>query len=130
MKPIVFYFDDEAVLLEIFREMFGDEYDVRTTDSLSEARRMLAECAPDIIISDWSMPEISGIDFLREAREICPQSFRVLLTGFAQVGDMIAEISKGVVQLFIPKPWNEREMRQALERALMQIRFDTKRKSA
>src|SRR5918911_1830114 len=126
MKPSVFYFDDEAVLLEIFREMFIDDYDVQTTTSLSEARRIISECAPDIIISDWSMPEISGLDFLREARDMCPQSFRIMLTGFAQVGDMIEEISKGVMQLFITKPWNEMEMRRALERALLQTRFDTK----
>jgi|SRR5918911_3086257 DNA-binding NtrC family response regulator len=130
MKPSVFYFDDEAVLLEIFREMFIDDYDVQTTTSLSEARRILSECAPDIIISDWSMPEISGLDFLREARESCPQSYRIMLTGFAQIGDMIEEISAGVVQLFIPKPWTEAAMRQALERAILQARLETKRRSA
>ena len=128
MKPTVFYFDDEQVLLDIFQETFSDQYDVQTTTSLSEARRILLECTPNIIITDWSMPEISGLDFLREARETCPRSFRIMLTGFAQVGDMIEEISAGIVQLFIPKPWNEVELRQALERAILQRRSDTERK--
>jgi DNA-binding NtrC family response regulator len=118
VKPSIFYFDDETVHLDIFREMFGDEYDVSVASTLSEARRIISEYAPDIIISDWSMPEISGVDFLREARAARPHSFRIMVTGVGQVGDVIAEISTGLVQLFITKPWNEAEMHRALERAL------------
>jgi DNA-binding NtrC family response regulator len=119
VKPSIFYFDDELVLLDIFREMFSDEYEVWTAANLSEARRIISECTPDIIISDWSMPEISGIEFLREAAGLCPRSFRIMLTGFAQVGDMINEIGTGVIQLFISKPWDEEQMRQALFRATL-----------
>lgn len=117
MKPSIFYLDDEAVLLDIFKEMFSDQYEVQTATTVAEARRVIANCAADIIISDWSMPEMSGIEFLREAARLCPNSFRILLTGFAQVGDMIKEISSGVVQSFIPKPWAEEQMRVVLERA-------------
>jgi FixJ family two-component response regulator len=91
---------------------------VQTASTLAEARLMLAQC-PDILISDWSMPEISGIDFLREAAESCPKSFRIMLTGYGQVGDVIEEISAGLVQLFITKPWNESEMRKVLERSTL-----------
>lgn len=118
MKPSIFYFDDEVVLLETFAEVFQDEYDVQTASSLSEARRMLSDC-PDIIISDWKMPGISGVDFLREAARLCPNSFRVMLTGHGQVWDVIDEITAGVVQLFITKPWSEDKLRKALERAIL-----------
>jgi DNA-binding NtrC family response regulator len=119
VKPSIFYFDDQLILLEMFREMFGDEYEVRTASTLSEARRIISERAPDVIISDLSMPEISGVDFLREAESVCPDSFRIMLTGFAQVGDLLDEIGKGIVQYFIPKPWEEEQMRKALERATL-----------
>lgn len=116
MKTSIFYFDDEVILLELFREMFGDEYEVRTASALSEAQSMLSTC-PDIIISDWSMPEISGTEFLQQAAEACPESFRILLTGFGQLGDMIEEVSSGLIQFFLAKPWNELQMRRVLERA-------------
>ena len=119
MKPTILYFDDEIVLLDIFYEMFRHEYEVFTAATLSEAHKIASEHAPDIIISDWSMPEISGIEFLREAAELYPQSFRIMLTGFAQVGDMIKEIGAGVIQLFISKPWSEEQLRRALERATL-----------
>lgn len=118
MKPSILYFDDEEMQLSLFAEMFCGEYEVRTASTLIEARRILLSC-PDIIISDWSMPEISGIDFLREAANSCPESFRILLTGYGQVGEVIDEVGRGVIRLFIPKPWDETEMRTALERALL-----------
>jgi DNA-binding NtrC family response regulator len=111
------YFDDEEALLTLFREAFGDRHKVRTASTLAEARRELASCAPDVVISDWSMAESTGVEFLREAARACPGSFRVLLTGQGHVGDFIAELGAGVVQLFITKPWTEGGMRKALERA-------------
>jgi DNA-binding NtrC family response regulator len=116
MKRSVFYFDDDAKLLDIFQEMFEDEYDVRTTTKLAEARSMLSECAADIIITDQSMPEISGSEFLREAIVKCPDSFRIMLTGYSVVGDVYGDITKGLIDVFIVKPWQEEQMRQVLER--------------
>ena len=117
MPHIIFYFDDDATQLEVFQKTFGDRYDVRTAATLAEARRVLSECTPDIIISDQKMPEIEGTEFLREAAAVCPESFRVLLTGAISVGEVLPEVGSGVVQFFAPKPWSEEEMRETLERA-------------
>jgi DNA-binding NtrC family response regulator len=117
MKRSVFYFDDEAEQVDVFEEMFGGEYDVRTATTLKEARRLLAEGDPDIIISDLKMPEIEGTEFLREAARMCPHSFRILLTGYGQIGDVIGDVSSRIINLFVTKPWTEDHMRQVLGRA-------------
>jgi DNA-binding NtrC family response regulator len=117
MKQAIMYLDDEVPLLELFQQMFGEDYDVRTAGSLEEARRMLSERPADIIISDQHMPEISGTEFLAEVAQEYPLSFRVMLTGSMLAGEAIPEILSGIVQLFIAKPWDEQEMRRALERA-------------
>jgi DNA-binding NtrC family response regulator len=78
---------------------------------------MLTECAADIIISDQKMPQIKGVDFLREARQSCPASFRILLTGQVRVGAVMNEISAGIIHAFLAKPWTEERMRELLERA-------------
>jgi DNA-binding NtrC family response regulator len=62
----IFYLDDDSSQLELFEEMFGAEFDVRTSASPAEARRLLAERAADVVIGDQSMPEMDGTDFLRE----------------------------------------------------------------
>ncbi len=98
--------------------MFGDDYDVHTAATLEEARRVLAACDAEIIISDQLMPEIEGTEFLREAARACPHSFRILLTGHATVGEVIGELSTGIIHLFEAKPWREERMREILERAV------------
>jgi DNA-binding NtrC family response regulator len=114
----VFYLDDEQDLLDIFREMFGKTYNVQTAISLAEARGMLADCPFDIIISDQNMPDIRGDEFLREAATLCPESFRIMLTGQAFVGEMFKEIAAGIIQSFVRKPWDKDEMSKVLERAV------------
>lgn len=121
MKPSIFYFDDEATMLDLFEEMFGNEYEVRTATTLAEARRMLSEQPANIIISDQSMPEISGMEFLSEVAELYPTSFRIMLTGSMLAGEAIPEISSGIVQLFVTKPWDNQTMRQMLERASLHV---------
>lgn len=117
MKQIILYFDDEKVLLDIFRELFNDDYDVRTASSLEETRRVLSECSPDFIISDLSMPEISGIEFLREASRKYPHSIRILITGFGELfQEEIDKADRRLINYFIPKPWREPELRSVLER--------------
>ena len=116
-KRSILYLDDEVNCLMVFHHFFSGEYDVRTAANLDDARRALAERPADIVISDQAMPEISGTDFLREVSRAYPRSLRVLLTGSICVGNALREISSGVVNLFMAKPWTEAEMRRALERA-------------
>ena len=120
MKRTVFYFDDEAMLLDIFQQMFSDDYEVYTASTLSEARRVLAERPIEIVISDQDMPEISGTEFLCEVAAQYPTSYRVMLTGYMSVGEALPEIGSGIIHLFIAKPWEEENMRRLLERASLQ----------
>lgn len=117
VKRTILYIDDEVACLNIFQEMFGGEYDVRTTATLGDARRMLAERPADIVISDQAMPEIKGTDFLAEVAAAYPSSYRVLLTGSIDLFGVMPEVGAGLVQIFVPKPWVEEEMRRILERA-------------
>lgn len=113
----ILYFDDEAACLDIFKEMFGAGCEVRTAQTLKEARSALDEMAFDLVFSDYSMPEITGLTFLQEVAAAQPGSYRVMLTGALCVGGVIAELSRGVIHLFLKKPWSEQDVRTALELA-------------
>jgi DNA-binding NtrC family response regulator len=121
VKASIFYLDDEEVLLNLFNEVFGEEYEVRTTSILEEARKMLEERASDIIISDQKMPEIKGTDFLREIARLYPKSYRILLTGNIGLIEVAGEIGEGIIQTYLPKPWTEGQMREVFERAIVEI---------
>lgn len=111
------YLDDEVAQLDLFEQMFGDDYDVRTAETAPDARHMLAERAADIVISDQRMPDMKGSEFLREVAARHPSSYRILLTGNSKLVEVMQEISSGIIHLFLTKPWTEQHMRQALERA-------------
>lgn len=119
----IFYFDDEVGCLDIFENFFGDEYHIRTATSLAVAHRMLSEHPADIVISDQIMPEIEGTGFLRDVARRWPESFRVLLSGGATLGNVLPEISGSTIQQFIAKPWVYQEMSQALERACASLKL-------
>ncbi|HYY93026.1 MAG TPA: response regulator [Pyrinomonadaceae bacterium] len=118
MKRSVLYLDDEPGCLDLFREVFGVEYDVRTASSTDEARRMLAARPADVVISDETMPGTTGKVFLAEVADSYPATYRVLLTGRITVGVALREISAGVVQAFVTKPWSRGDINRVLERGL------------
>lgn len=113
----ILYFDDEPACLEVFRATYGGDHTVRTVETLQEARRALIEDSFDLIISDQVMPEISGTAFLRESARTHPQSYRVMMTGNTCVGEVLNELSAGVVKFFVPKPWSNATMQQVFEQA-------------
>ena len=129
MNLTILYVDDESELLTIFELMFGGDYNIKTSDNPIDALRMLAECPADIIISDQMMPQMSGTEFLRMTARLCPDAFRIMLTGNAIVGDVFAEIASGIINIFIPKPWSDVQMKGFLTMAETTLarRSNTKR---
>jgi DNA-binding NtrC family response regulator len=119
-KRSILYLDDESICLDVFHHTFSEEYDVRIAKTIAEARQAMAEHSSDILISDQTMPDTSGIDFLREAAIAYPSSVRVLLTGSMCCGEALREISTGTVNMFVTKPWNEEDMSKVLLRASLE----------
>jgi DNA-binding NtrC family response regulator len=127
VKQAIFYIDDEVGCLKLFQEMYGGKHHVRTAATLGEARRVLAEQPADIVISDQTMPEITGSDFLMEVSKAHPSSYRVLLTGSVGCAQVMPEIGSGIIHFFVPKPWTQQDMLQMLERAA--VHFDALKKA-
>ena len=117
MKRRILYLDDEAASLRLFAGLLGESYEVRTAQTLAEARVLLAARPAEIVISDQLMPEIEGTEFLREVAAKYPASCRVMLTGTVTLGHVLPEIGNGLIQFFLTKPWTEQAMLEVLERA-------------
>jgi DNA-binding NtrC family response regulator len=124
-KRSILYLDDEAGCLDVFYQLFSDEYDIRIAQTCAEACRSLLERPADIIISDQAMPGMNGTDFLSEVARSYPQSIRMLLTGSICVGMVLPEISTGNINIFISKPWTVPNMRRALLRADLDFQLRT-----
>ncbi len=112
--------DDEInVLRSLERTFLDDSYEILTASSAAEGLAVLRGTAPvQLVISDYRMPEMSGVEFLREVCRQWPDTVRIVLSGYADTGVVIAAINEGEIYKFIPKPWNDDELKVTVKNAL------------
>lgn len=109
--------DDEERILRSLGLLLRMNYEVITTTQGSEALRILREKKIHVIISDQRMPEMTGTDVLRQAKDISPDTVRLLLTGYADLDATIAAVNEGEVFRYINKPWGPKELRDTVAQA-------------
>lgn len=119
-EQVVLFVDDEKNILSTLRRLCRREaYTVLTAGSGAEALDLLAERPASVIISDYRMPEMTGVEMLARAKDIIPDSIRIILSGFADTQSVVEAINKGEVYRFLSKPWDDQELltviRQSLE---------------
>ncbi|MEO0898488.1 MAG: adenylate/guanylate cyclase domain-containing protein [Bacteroidota bacterium] len=113
----ILYVDDEPNNLTVFKATFRRSYKVFLANSGEEAIKILGEHDIHLIITDQRMPEMTGVEFLTEIRSSFPDPVRMILTGFSDVESIIDAINDGQVSRYITKPWDEQELRMAIENA-------------
>ena len=117
MKKAVLYVDDNVHNLNSFRATFRRDYDVHIAESAKEGFDILEKIPIKIIVADYKMPVMTGVDFFAEVLKLYPDTVRILLTGYADITAVIGAINQGQVYRFITKPWDEQELRVSLENA-------------
>lgn len=107
--------DEEYVLSSLKRLLMDEEYEVLTAASGPDGLAILKTTAPvQVVLSDYRMPGMNGVDFLGEVRELWPDTVRIILSGYTDAAAMVSAINKGGIYRFIPKPWNETELKVSL----------------
>ncbi len=116
---ILFVDDEKNVLKSLKRVFLDDDYEIITATSGSEGLDVL-EKNPDIqlIISDYRMPGVNGVDFLRTVYERWPDTVRIVLSGYADTAAVVSAINEGRIYKFIPKPWNDDELKGTVSNAI------------
>lgn len=114
----ILYVDDEDPNLTVFEAAFEDYYSVLTASSARQALEILRREDVHLVIADQRMPEMTGVQLLEALIEECPDTIRIILTGYVDVEDTIKAINAGRVYRYITKPWNERELKIIIDRAL------------
>jgi response regulator RpfG family c-di-GMP phosphodiesterase len=115
----ILFVDDEENILSSFKRLLRNEnYTILALDNPREVKSIMEHTVVSLIISDQRMPEINGLDLLKEAKELYPDTVRILLTGYADVQVAIKAINEGGVYRFISKPWSDEELRIAIRQSL------------
>lgn len=122
-KPAVVLVDDEDMILTSIRTllMLESDYEVEAFTNPLDAVRHLENHTVDVIVSDFLMPGMTGIQLLAKAKELQPEATRVLLTGHADKSSAIQAINQVALFQYLEKPWDNTQIllviQQGVERA-------------
>ncbi len=117
--------DDEENILRALRRTLtvndGSAYQftVEIFTSPAAALQRADEIKFDLVLSDFRMPEMDGVQFLRQFRDKQPDAARLILSGYADLEGIIGAINEAQIFRFIPKPWHDADLRVTLTQALV-----------
>lgn len=109
--------DDEVEILNSLKRLLRKEFDIHTYSDPNLALGALAQESFALIISDMRMPVMDGATFLTQAKDVSPNSVRLLLTGYSDLESTSRAINEGNIFSYISKPWDNTELKQILNRA-------------
>jgi len=118
--PCVVLVDDDELVLSTLRtllELDGGFQVLEFTDSLRAAEE-LGRLPVDIVISDYLMPGMNGVELLKMARSVQPEAMRILLTGFADKQNAIRALNEAGIYQYLEKPWDNDQLLMVLQNAL------------
>ena len=130
--PSILIVDDEDMVLSSLRGVFTlqTDYDIHEANTPKNAIAQLERTPIDVVISDFLMPEMNGIELLKEVKKLQPETVRLLLTGYADKENAIKAINEVGLYHYLEKPWDNDALlnivRNALEEKSLKRELATK----
>ena len=119
--------DDEPGILSALRRVFatakpedvgGEPVAVEAFADPEAALARAAEQPFDLVISDYRMPKLSGVEFLERYIALQPGSARLILSAYTDLDGLVGAINRARIFRFLSKPWHDVELKLAVRQAL------------
>lgn len=121
MEPKILFVDDDANILAGFQRQLRGKFQIDTALGPEPGLEKVANSASyAVIVSDLRMPGMDGIQFLARARELVPDSVRIMLTGYADLKTAVDAVNQGNIFRFLTKPCEPKVLEMALEMGVSQ----------
>ena len=117
MARLLIVDDEKNIRLSLVRFFDSLGYQVSEAENGAQARTMLTESRFDLLLTDFRMAEMNGLELLKEARRIHPDILVILMTAFATVESAVAAMKAGAYD-YVTKPFSLEEIQLLVERAL------------
>jgi signal transduction histidine kinase len=120
-KPgVLVIVDDEPMVTSSIKTMLvlETEYQIYTFNNPVVALAEIAAIAPDVVISDFLMPEMDGIAFLKQVKTLLPETTLILLTGYADKNSAIEAINSVGIYRYVQKPWDNDELKLNIQNGM------------
>ena len=128
-KTRVLFVDDEPLVLEGLRRSVSHEFAAELAAGPEQALEKLRRSGPyPVVVSDMRMPGMDGAEFLATVRTLCPDSIRVMLTGYSDMEVAIRAVNEGRVFQFLSKPVESRTMLETLRACVAHYNATCKQK--
>ncbi|WP_369751157.1 response regulator [Pseudogulbenkiania sp. NH8B] len=109
--------DDPFVTDLVSRELRNASYRIRVANDVDAAFELLTCHQVGVVLSDQSMPKLTGTEFLGRVKQLYPQTVRLLFSAYRNFELATAAINLGAVHHFLTKPWNPNELNQLIAQA-------------
>lgn len=115
----ILFVDDEPLNAEIFELNFADQFEILTASSGQEALDIfLLHPEIGLVVSDHRMPGMSGVELLSRIYQLNPDTIRIIITAFAEVGNLLDAINRGHIYHYVVKPWNAAQLAIVLDQGI------------
>ncbi len=129
MSARILLVDDEPNVLSSLRRQLRDRYEVTTKEDPTAGLLALDKKKPfSVVVSDFRMPKMNGIEFLSEVRKQSPNTTRVMLTGYADLNNAMRAVNDGHVFRFLTKPCEKDLFLENIEEAVSQYNLVTNKR--
>ncbi|MDI1300911.1 MAG: response regulator [bacterium] len=118
MTRLLLLDDEPSILKALKRTIKIPDCTVDIFERPEDAVAALDTHSYSLIVSDYRMPRMDGVSFLKIARERQPEAIRIILSGYTDVGGLLAAINEAEIYRFIPKPWDDIDLVMTLRKTL------------
>jgi diguanylate cyclase (GGDEF)-like protein/PAS domain S-box-containing protein len=109
--------DEENIVAALRRVLRVEGWLVLSASSAEQALQLMALHEVDVILSDQRMPGMTGVELLRRARQLYPDTIRLVLSGYTELQSITDAINEGAIYKFLAKPWDDEQLRTHLREA-------------
>lgn len=119
MQRLMMVDDEENVLSALQRVCRGQkQWEIEIYNDPEAALSRAQTANFDLFLSDYRMPQMNGVQFLSEVKELQPDAMRLILSGQTDHEGLMAAINEAQIYRFIDKPWQEHDLLTTLQQAL------------
>ena len=128
-KHCILIVDDEPnIRSSLTRLLQREGYDTVLAENADDAFTILGKKTVSLVLSDFTMPGQSGVEFLREVKKRFPKPIRIIISGKADMKSVMEAVNGGVISHFLTKPWNN-EILKDMIRHYIEV-FEKEQRSA
>ena len=114
--------DDEPAILRSLKRLFKQgAHEILMAESGEEGLERLAEAPIRVVISDYRMPGLNGVDFLKEVYARSPETVRIILSGHADRPVLVEAVRSGRIYKYIAKPWDDDQLKSTVAKGIEQF---------